>query len=368
MFAAFAFMISSFATVVAGLHSQSVPLALLGVALGSFQFGLGESSFLALTSFFEPSRQALSAWSSGTGFAGIFGFAWVAGFTLGVGASFTTTLSVALVIFPPAYLAVYSCLLVLPASATARDATGFGILSEPSLDVLTDGLSASEHQPDGDDGISLSHLSVVSASTDDAENTSDECSKGQPKYTKHSTSLITFGDRLRQFALLYPYTVPLFIVYFAEYAMQSGIWAAIGFPLHDKQARKLFYQLAGWSYQTGVFISRSSGTIVRVPRGRLWLFPAIQSALLALFWLVAAYKFWYDWTLLLPCFVVGLLGGAVYVGAFSALAEEVEEGPVREFSLSAASLADASGVLLADLAGLLIQHQLYTMHGIDSSE
>ena len=39
--------------------------------------GVGEASFLALSSFYKPSRKVLTAWSSGTGFAGIFGYAWV---------------------------------------------------------------------------------------------------------------------------------------------------------------------------------------------------------------------------------------------------------------------------------------------------
>lgn len=50
--------------------------------------------------------------------------------------------------------------------------------------------------------------------------------------------------------------IPLFLVYFAEYAMQSGTWAAIGFPVEDENARKSFYQNANWVYQAGVFVSR----------------------------------------------------------------------------------------------------------------
>lgn len=37
-----------------------------------------------------------------------------------------------------------------------------------------------------------------------------------------------------------PYVVPLIVVYFSEYAIQAGAWAAIGFPIHDEAARKSF--------------------------------------------------------------------------------------------------------------------------------
>ena len=50
----------------------------------------------------------------------------------------------------------------------------------------------------------------------------------------------------------------------------------------------------------------------------------------------------------------GLLGGAVYVNAFTLLAKEVEPS-LREFSLSAASLADSVGIALGDICGIMVQ-------------
>lgn len=41
------------------------------------QGGLGEASCLALTSYYSG-RPSITMWSSGTGFAGVFGYAWVA--------------------------------------------------------------------------------------------------------------------------------------------------------------------------------------------------------------------------------------------------------------------------------------------------
>ena len=39
---------------------------------------------------------------------------------------------------------------------------------------------------------------------------------------------MAWGERLVQTAKLWPYIVPLVVVYFAEYAMQTGTWTAIG--------------------------------------------------------------------------------------------------------------------------------------------
>ena len=54
------------------------------------------------------------------------------------------------------------------------------------------------------------------------------------------------------------------------------------------------------------------------------------------------------------CCYAGLLGGAVYVNAFTLLAKEVEPS-LREFSMSTASLADSVGIALADICGILVQ-------------
>ena len=46
---------------------------------------------------------------------------------------------------------------------------------------------------------------------------------------------------------LFPqYTIPLFVVYAAEYALQSGTWTAIGFPVDNKRARETFYEYSNW--------------------------------------------------------------------------------------------------------------------------
>ena len=63
-----------------------------------------------------------------------------------------------------------------------------------------------------------------------------------------AASKMTFEQRAKATIALWPFMIPLFVVYFAEYAMQSGVWAAIGERnwidysiLHDHN--RFFYRL-----------------------------------------------------------------------------------------------------------------------------
>jgi battenin len=67
-------------------------LQILGVLAASLQSGLGEASFLALAGRYgQQKRTMLTMWSSGTGFAGVFGFAWVELFSGFFGLTFAGT-------------------------------------------------------------------------------------------------------------------------------------------------------------------------------------------------------------------------------------------------------------------------------------
>ena len=176
---------------------------------------------------------------------------------------------------------------------------------------------------------------------------------------------LTPTARLRAIQELWPFMVPLFAVYFAEYAMQAGVWAAIGFPITSQSARDDFYLWSNWVYQAGVLVSRSSGTVCAEYVGMytLWFMPLLQVVLLLFFLLDGYYQFWYNYGLLSLCFVVGLLGGGVYVHGFSLLAESVPPF-LKEFSLSAASVADSFGIALAVVCSIFIQESLYDYHNI----
>ena len=217
---------------------------------------------------------------------------------------------------------------------------------EQSDKLLNKNFSLSDHAMDStniDDG----HLSSSSSQID----------------LSQAASQMSTKERLNATWKLWKYMVPLFLVYFAEYATQSGTWAAIGFPITSQVARNKFYEYANFTYQIGVFFSRSSGIYFKSNLKIIWILPLIQVGLMFFFIFDAYYMFWYDWSLLLPSFIVGLVGGAVYVGAFSLISEEVDP-KLKEFSLSAASIADSVGILFSNICGVWIQKGLYQYHNI----
>lgn len=145
--------------------------------------------------------------------------------------------------------------------------------------------------------------------------------------------------------------------------MQSGTWSAIGFPVESAHARKKFYSYANFLYQVGVFLSRSSGLLIPPSLSLLWVLPGLQCLLLIFFCINAVAQFWYNWSLLIPCFVAGLLGGAVYVAGFSLISRNTRE-EYRELALVSASIADTLGIMASDVFGLIVQGCLYRANGI----
>ncbi|GMH32514.1 hypothetical protein BSKO_00348 [Bryopsis sp. KO-2023] len=334
-----ALMSAGFACVALG---QTPEEQLLGVIFASIQSGLGEVSCLALCSFYD-SKKMITAWSSGTGFAGVGGFCWVMVLHKWVGLPAKTLLLLSM-IFSGFWLLNFFVLL-RPPKRIQKSEQDFEEVPLTGKKLSSDGYPDNSTEARDVDGLPLTPA-----------NGSQEV----------STPKMPLNERVHRTLMLWPYMVPLLVVYFAEYAMQSGTWAAIGFPVDSKTARNEFYSRANWAYQAGVFVSRSSGMLFQANRPVLWAMPVLQVVLLFFFYADAATHFWYNNGLIVLCFVVGLLGGAVYVNAFTLLSKEVEPRYV-EFSLTAASLADSFGITLADLAGIFIQGCLYKTNGLSGA-
>jgi battenin len=356
-------MALSFIVVAIGGLTDSLWMQLLGVILGSTQSGFGEASFLAFTAFFD-SRVALTAWSSGTGFAGVFGFAWVIVFTEGFQASFEFTLFVALVL-PILFFCNFEFVMNVPDIKREVDGRTLSLdetVAEFNLSTKSNDSDRTPSEAVGDDTINP----IFTTDPGDDGTTDNQKMKEESDLSAAAFNM-TMQERISNTLSLWPFMIPLFLVYFAEYAMQSGVWAAFGFPVEDEDARNNFYEYSNWMYQVGVLVSRSSGMLWKADMNALWIMPLVQCGLLAFFILDAYYKFWYDWSILTMCFVVGLMGGAVYVNGFALIAEKVPPH-MKEFSLSAASIADSLGIAFSTVAGIFIQKALYDYHNISDDE
>ena len=344
-------------------------LCFLGIVAGAFGSAIGEASFLALSSFYAKPRTCITMWSSGTGFSGVLGYGWYVMFTEGFNASFSTSCLVANTVALGYY---FNFVYLLGNPKLEREVESAPLVFGPkSTSSGTDSNSVNANNGNGQID-TLVNNPLVKSEVDHmaGSRTSPYAARGKDDDSKNlETSVVnmSFKERFHHSLGLWPYVVPLFIVYFSEYAMQSGTWAAIGFPVDDQDARKLFYEYANWTYQFGVLISRSSGTWFKLSMMHLWVMPILQFILLLFFLMDAFYQFWYDWGLIVLCLFAGLMGGACYVHGFSLLSESCEPS-LREFSLSAASVGDSFGVILGDTAGIFIQQAIYNKHNLNDDD
>lgn len=146
--------------------------------------------------------------------------------------------------------------------------------------------------------------------------------------------------------------------------LQLSCGAASARPVVTSPAPLLIcYMASDVRVPAGVCISRSSGMLFQANRLVLWIMPLLQCLLLVFFGLDAIWHMWWNWGLLSLCFVAGLLGGAVYVNSFTLMTHEVEPA-LKEFSLSAACVADSIGIAAADLTAIMIQGCLFKLQGL----
>lgn len=348
-------MATSFITVAffqGSLSEHSLYFQLFGVSLISAQTGMGEASLLALAGSSDASRpkpECLTCFASGTGLAGVFGFMfkYVLNSFLGMSMRATLTSAVSLAIM---YFSVYRQ--YLWGHKKPR-----GELTPYCPSPLASDVSDEEELRNSYQTTVAKVFPTFDAALKEA------FVDGNRRSPVTKIQDMTTYQRLHLTLSLYPYIIPLFLVYAAEYTMQAGTWTAIGFPITDATARNEFYFAANWTYYAGVFISRSSGTLFTAPMWLLWLMPILQCANVGFFWIVAANQVFYSWWLLIGCFYTGLLGGAVYVHGFTRICKDLPKEHV-EFALSATSVGECFGIFTADVCGLFLQSCLYAMNGL----
>eukprot|EP00537_Pseudo-nitzschia_pungens_P018872 CAMPEP_0172411158 /NCGR_PEP_ID=MMETSP1061-20121228/77252_1 /TAXON_ID=37318 /ORGANISM="Pseudo-nitzschia pungens, Strain cf. pungens" /LENGTH=687 /DNA_ID=CAMNT_0013147365 /DNA_START=423 /DNA_END=2486 /DNA_ORIENTATION=- len=412
----------------------------------------------------------LNSFSSGTGFAGVFGFFWKWFWNNLVGLSLSTTLWLAMVL-AAVYFSAYRYIIYLQEQQQQQQqqqhqhqhAVATYAAEKPSVpEPLSPSLSPDQSYMDGMQhgggggvvGIDIArnqnsrtdlieHTTGRSSSVygtagnDDNDDNDDndyndnddndyndnddndvedtlpeDAFRDEPTATttaaaKFDTTAIAILTARQRFFLvldLWPYMLPLFVVYVAEYTLQSGTWSTIGFPVTDVQSRDDFFEYSNWMYQVGVFVSRSSGTFFLAPMLLLWAMPVLQVINVGFYWFVASHQeqannyngnyndnyngdyndngnyndndnynyntgtpFLFSPFCLYPAALyTGLLGGAVYVHGYLRICRDL---PLerREFALSATSLAESLGIVVADVLGLVVQACLYRINGLDGA-
>ncbi|CDR43405.1 CYFA0S12e00166g1_1 [Cyberlindnera fabianii] len=277
----------------------SLRLKLFGIILASLSSGLGEITFLQLTHFYK--EVSLNGWSSGTGGAGLVGSGLFLLMTTILKVNVKTTLLM-FAIFPLGFLHYFR-------------------LPPPETEVYQE-------------------LPVE---------------ESQQTFTAKD-SFKTTVKRLK--GLVVPFMIPLSTVYFAEYLINQSVSPTLLFPIEDTPFAKYrdIYVTYGTLYQLGVFISRSSASVVRVKN--LYIPSVLQFVNLFLLILQSLYYFIPSvYIIMIIVFYEGLLGGAAYVNTFMLIIETIAESE-REFSLGATSMSDSGGIVFSALVGLWLEPNL----------
>ncbi|KZT60025.1 batten's disease protein Cln3 [Calocera cornea HHB12733] len=336
----------SFAGMIIVAASPSLTLRLLGISLASFSSGLGELTWLQLSTLYNASgddRRGLGYFASGTGAAGLVGAGlwWVLrglGVTTGVGISSVLPFTIPL---------TYHVLLPAPSSFP------------PS------------HNPPS--------YAPLPTSSEEAEDTGAEASGLESKVVSSSLSGADKWTLVRP--LLLRYILPLFCVYTFEYTINQGIGPTLVYPVPTAEAHPVlariinsvrdYYPLWQLVYQTFVFLSRSTLSLGLPPLPARLL--ALPSFLQALILLLLAYESFHGLLSSDPASLAavplvfalialeGTCGGLAYVNAFYHVSQEssisTTPGPhrrkqEREFRIGSIGFGDTSGILLASLLAM----------------
>ncbi|KAJ9475396.1 Protein BTN1 [Pseudozyma hubeiensis] len=403
----------SFAGMLLVSFFPALVMRLAGISLASFSSGLGELTFLQLSTRYAPKaegrrrrRDGLSAAQrAGAGLETNFAGDAVGWFASGTGAAGLVGAAAWWVVRPLGVQTGMAILSVLP---------GFMVLAYvvvlPSVEQLLDqnsGKAAGEYAPvsteDDTAGRNSEDREADATVDDDEDRERSTTPLASPQDIKVRLSFQEKMSLLKP--MLQPYIIPLVIVYAMEYTINQGIAPTLIYPLPTPSAhpllshiiRKLtdYYPLYQLVYQTFVFLSRSSISIFKlpaIPRHLLWLPAVLQTTLLVVLMTESLYA-WFRASIASPLVIVlicieGLAGGSAYVSVFYSIGvdEESKQGIVlpattegegngeegeadeayrlakkaqeHEFRIGCVGFGDSLGILAASLISMPLQVSL----------
>ncbi|KAN0063912.1 battenin CLN3 protein [Thecaphora frezii] len=351
----------------------SLVMRLLGISLASFSSGLGELTFLQLSTRYAPKAannggaspastvllqrnyagDGVGWFASGTGAAGLVGAAawWIVrplGVQLGLG-----ILSLLPAFMVGAYLVLLPSVESLLGQGSPAGRGAYAAL--PTADVAgaetEGGLGEREEEEEEEDGSEEQggrrgrsvaperSLAFVSGEVGIGSGGSVASGPHEERNVR-----LSFAEKMALLKpMLVPYILPLVTVYFAEYTINQGVAPTLIYPLPTHSQHPLlsliikklsdYYPLYQLVYQTFVFLSRSSVSILRlpaIPKRFLWAPAVLQTLLLALL-VSESLHAWFRASIASPLVIVlicieGLAGGGAYVSVFYSIGRDEEGG------------------------------------------
>ena len=302
--------------------SSSEPVVLFGVVCASISSGFGEITFLSLTAHYHKST--VSAWSSGTGAAGVAGALIYAGLRSFLSPKVTLIIQ----IFIPVITLVAYFFLLTPKQSSElsspqerhvqqrssdNDSTSLMSQDESILHTKEDEKkplvshgTPDKNKPSGPYGEEskgnvtqedttplISHADqqedLGAFNYQDKQGVDSALPKTKSLFLQHFSNITLFNkeevsllwDHVKYIPHLFKYMVPLFLVYFAEYGINQTFFELLYAPnTHissyclDQQTQYRWLQVI---YQVGVLISRSSVSIIYIKH--FWILSLLQVSL-----------------------------------------------------------------------------------------
>ncbi|KAF9045531.1 batten's disease protein Cln3 [Panaeolus papilionaceus] len=345
---------------------DSLYMRLLGISFASFSSGLGELTFLQLSTTYAPPSVAghsVGYFASGTGAAGLVGaFLWweVRGLGVRTGVGISSVMP-----------------LVIPL-------TYFFLLPAPSAFLYHDTLtSAYEDFTSPVAALSAAPYTPLATSEDQDGEEEGALSSGPKRNVALSAA-----DKWRLVKPLLPnYMLPLFCVYLFEYTINQGIGPTLLYPIPSSEDHwflskiihsvRDYYPLWQLVYQSTVFLSRSSISLglPALPERLLPLPAVLQFLILVILTYESAYGLFGDeseglniLTVFLLISIEGICGGLAYVNVFYRINHEPPDPNFsndiertkqeREFKIGSIGFADSTGILLASILAVPMEIQL----------
>lgn len=333
------------------LTSLSVPLSIIlcGIVLASLASGLGETTFLQLSHYYntENSNTAIHGWSSGTGGAGLIGAGLILLLTTIIKLPINWVLRCC-ALFPLIHFWIYYGYLPTPIIYPVSSST-----NEENVNLITNNHSNnnSNEQCIDDNNVDNEILNF--------DNTIDLVEVLKAKNNAPGSSTWSFEHFFQKIgSYFFIYMLPLSLVYFAEYTINQGVAPTMLFPLEETPFATFrdSYVVYGTIYQIGVFISRSSGSFIRF--SNLYSMGFLQVINLIICILQSIYFFIPNiWFIFVLIFYEGLLGGGAYVNTFMNVSEQISVNE-REFALGCVGISDSFGIVLAASISLWLEPAL----------
>lgn len=158
-----------------------------------------------------------------------------------------------------------------------------------------------------------------------------------------------------------PFIFCLFVTYFSEYLANHAVITTLAFPSNTITPRDhypyymLTYHIGKWLGRSYIFLITCfyPDLLKYVFIKKTWVLALISFAHLLVFFSFSWYRYVNHISFVIVlCITEGLTAGSMYVNSVHAVTESIDDISQKEFALGLLTVGDATGKLLAGVAGL----------------